>query len=101
MLLTLGLGAALLAPYLASRRRGEAARVLAEYDAMLVSITDLPASAGGMIEVRAFADLARVAERTGRMILHAQSGPDHDFFLQDGEATYHLRLSDEGAVDRA
>jgi len=92
--LALAVGAVVIAPYLTARRRGEAARVLAEYDGLLVSVSQPPAAAGGMIEVRAFADLARLSERTGRMMLHAEVGPEHHFYLQDGGVTYHIRLID-------
>jgi hypothetical protein len=94
LLLAVAIGAAVLVPYLRMRRQGEVARVLAEYDELLVSVREAPAAAGEAVEVRAFEDLARLAERSGRMILHAPSGPDHDFYLQDGGRTYHLRLSE-------
>ncbi len=81
LLLALGAGAAMIAPYLTARRRGEAARVLAEYDGLLVSVSEPPAAAGETIEVRTFADLARLSERTGRMILHAEDGRQHDFYF--------------------
>ena len=92
--LALAVGAVVIAPYLTARRRGEAARVLAEYDGLLVSVSHPPAAAGGMIEVRAFADLARLSERTGRMMLHAEVGPEHHLYLQDGGVTYHILLID-------
>jgi len=94
LLLALGGGATMIAPYLTARGRGEAARVLAEYDGLLVSVSETPAAAGETIEVRTFADLARLSERTGRMILHAEDGRQHDFYLQDGGVTYHVRLED-------
>ncbi|MBM2842375.1 MAG: Signal peptidase [Anaerolineales bacterium] len=94
LLLALGAGAAVIGPTLVARRRGEAARVLAEYEGMLVSISQPPTAAGEVIEVRSFADLARLSERTGRMILHAVAGPEHHFYLQDGGETYHIRLID-------
>jgi signal peptidase len=89
----LGIGAVLIVPYLRVRDRGETARVLAEFDGMLVAVTEPPASTE-TIEVRAFGDLARLSERTGRMILHCEVGPEHHFYLQDDGVTYHLRLID-------
>jgi signal peptidase I len=94
LLLALGIGAALLAPYFRARQSGAAARVLGEYDELLVSVNEPPATDGATIEVRTFDDLARLSGRTGRMILHAESGADHDFYLQDGGSTYHVRLTD-------
>jgi hypothetical protein len=94
LLLALGAGAAMIAPYLIARRRSEAARVLAEYDGLLVSVSEAPATAGETIEVRTFDDLARLSERTGRMMLHAEVGLEHHFYLQDGGVTYHIRLMD-------
>jgi hypothetical protein len=72
LILALAVGAAAIVPYLAARRRGEAARVLAEYDALLVSVNEPPA-AEEVIDVRGFADLARLSERSGRD-LHAEAG---------------------------
>jgi hypothetical protein len=93
LILALAVGAAAIVPYLTVRGRGEAARVLAEYDAILVSVIEPPA-AKEIIDVRGFADLARLSERSGRMILHAGLSPEHHFYLQDGGVTYHLRLID-------
>jgi len=94
LVLAVAVGAVVIGPYVVARRRGEAARVLAEYEGMLVSISEPPAAESGMIEVRSFDDLARLSERTGRMILHAEAGPEHHFYLQDGGVTYHIRLLD-------
>jgi signal peptidase len=94
LLLALGGGAAVIAPYFVARRRGEAARVLAEYDGLLVSVREPPTAAGEMIEVRTFADLARLSERSGRLMLHVQAGPEHHFYVQDSGMTYHLCLTD-------
>jgi hypothetical protein len=93
LLIALSFGATVVVPYLRARDRGEAGRVLAEFDGMLVSVTEPPAS-GETVEVRAFEDLARLSERTGRMILHCAVGPEHHFYLQDGVLTYHLCLMD-------
>jgi len=38
--------------------------------------------------------LAEDLERTDRMMLHAEVGPEHHFYLQDGGVTYHIRLID-------
>lgn len=101
LLLAVGAGAALTLPYLQAGRRSEAARVFAEYNRLLVSVNQPPAAAGEMIEVRSFTDLARLSDRTGRMILHADSGVDHHFFLQDGGATYHVCLTDSEPATEA
>ncbi|HMK07726.1 MAG TPA: signal peptidase I [Anaerolineales bacterium] len=97
-LVAAGLAAFLLVPRLRSRKQGEAARVLAEYGRLLVSVKEVPVT-GTPIEVDSFADLLRLSERSGQTILHSDSGLDHDFFVRDGETTYHLRLSLAGEAD--
>jgi len=94
LLLAAGAGAALMVPYLRAARRSESARLLAEYDGLLVSVSQPPTVAGEMIEVRTFADLGRLSERTGRLILHVELGPEHHFYVQDGGGTYHVCLTD-------
>lgn len=46
------------------------------------------------MEVRPFSALARLSERSGRMILHAEAGADHHLYLQDGGMTYPVCLAD-------
>ena len=86
---------ALVLPVYRAQRSGRAARILSEYAAVLVTVTEpLPATHQGVIEVHDFDDLARLAERTGRTILHASVDGEHHFFLRDGEAVYHARVAD-------
>jgi hypothetical protein len=86
---------ALVLPVYRAQRSGRAARILSEYSAVLVTVTEpLPATSQGVIEVRDFADLARLAERTGRTILHASVDGEHHFFLRDAEAIYHAQVAD-------
>jgi len=99
LLATASGAAAVFVPYLRTRRAGEATRVLADYAEALVSLRHLPFPPGEIVEVASFEDLAKMSERSGRMILHAQDGGAHHFYFPDGDVTYHLRLSDGPAAE--
>ncbi len=70
-------------------RPNEAAQIQSNYAALLIDV------AGGdyrpeerMVEVATIADLAKLAEKSGRMILHAYSGTMHRYILHDDGVCY-------------
>ena len=69
----------------------EAERLALEYAERMIDVKGAPPTkAKSMIEVAAFEDLARLAEKNGRMILHASDGGEHHFYVDDAGTTYHL-----------
>jgi len=56
-----------------------------------------PADGRTVIDLDSIDALARVAERYERFILHSESGPEHNFLVDDGTTLYRYRTSD--AVD--
>jgi hypothetical protein len=66
----------------------EAARIQIEYGPLLLDVRAGALEAcGQVIAVATIADLAKLAEREGRMILHQADG-GHRYFLQDNGVTY-------------
>ena len=61
---------------------------------LFVSVRKAPTPSLGLVEVRPLGALARLSERSGRMILHAEGGSDHHFYLQDRGITYPVCLAD-------
>jgi len=83
--------ATLSAPVLRAYRAGGFERTRVEYAARMIDVKAAPpAKAKSMIEVVAFEDLARLAEKNGRMILHVSDGGEHHFYVDDAGTTYHL-----------
>jgi signal peptidase I len=76
----------------------EPARIQARYGALLVNVhtSDLLADRRPVL-VAAIADLARIAERGGRMILHEASSGEHRYFVQDEDAVYCYRAASKTA----
>jgi signal peptidase I len=67
----------------------EASRIRSKYGSLLVAVCGSDLEAGKhIIQVAAINDLAKIAERTGRMILHEERGPTHYYFVQDSDVTY-------------
>ncbi len=58
-----------------------------------------PADGRTVIELDSIDALARVAERYERFILHSESGPEHNFLVDDGTTLYRYRT--EEAVEAA
>jgi signal peptidase len=83
----LGLGLYLL------RRVGsdEPARIEARLGSMLVSVHSESPPTGRIVNVETIEDLAKVAERTGGMVLHEVWGDAHQYLVEEGETTYHYR----------
>ncbi|MEE8120400.1 MAG: hypothetical protein V3T55_02655, partial [Anaerolineales bacterium] len=66
-------------------------------------IRELPVKATSEdIEVDRFEDLAKLAEKTGSLVLHHVEDDQHTYLLQDGDITYSFLLTvtepDDGDV---
>ena len=78
-----------------SRQRGEAARIQARYGRLLITVaqSDLKEE-GQKISVASIEDLAKLAQRDGRMILHQEVAPQsHLYFIPDGDVTYQYMVT--------
>ncbi len=70
----------------------EAARIHLKYGSLLVAICDPELEMGQrLIKVATIDDLARIAERDGRMILHQTAGPTDRYLVPDSTATYYYQ----------
>lgn len=75
---------------------GEAARIRARYAAQIITLADRePAAGQRLVRVAAFDDLARLAERNGRMILHSRQGAADDYYVQDDALLYHYAIGEQ------
>ncbi len=73
---------------------GEASRIRSRYARMLVDVHGTGAGSDARImEVARFEDLARIAGKDGRMILHETDGDTDRYYLQEGDLTYVYRAS--------
>jgi signal peptidase I len=97
LLVSLGLG-------LAGRRRrpgqedDEFGRRLTRYQPHLLDTEPVaPAADRTVIDLDSIDALARVAERYERFILHSESGPEHNFLVDDGTTLYRYRTEDAAA----
>jgi signal peptidase I len=94
--LCLALGGTLLLGYLMSRAKqdDEPARIQRRYGPLLIAIRDSqPDSSAATIDVATIDDLAKLAEQHGLMIMHAQHGAEHSYFVYDGKLSYRYRIS--------
>jgi signal peptidase I len=78
---------------LALRGRGatgddQAAQIRRKYSPLLIDVRESSALAGTVVEVATIDDLARLAERTGRMILHATEQGVSRYVVQDDGVAY-------------
>ncbi|MDP2661468.1 MAG: DUF5305 family protein, partial [Dehalococcoidia bacterium] len=75
--------------------RGEVQKVRARYGSLLVSVAQADLKEDGQrIQVASMRDLARLAERDGRIIFDQKLGPEsHLYFIQDGEVTYQYAVA--------
>jgi len=83
-----------------SRQRGQAARIQARYARLLITVaqSDLK-ERGQKIWVASIEDLAMLAQRDGRMILHQEVAPQaHLYFVPDGAVTYQYMLINGGSA---
>jgi signal peptidase I len=86
---------------LALRGRGatgndEAARIQRKYGPLLIDVRESSALAGAVVEVAMIDDLARLAERSGRMILHEIEQGVSRYVVQDDGVAYCYRAATLG-----
>lgn len=92
LVLSLGGAAALGWTVLQAGRADEPARIRLQYGPLLVAVQDnAPRPQAGAIEVATMADLAKIAEREGRMILYQDHGSTCHYRVQSGEVSYHYQ----------
>ena len=81
------------------RPLNEAAAIRARYGSLLVPIHPMSTPAGQQIvDVTDFITLARLAERTGLLILHWSRSDVATFVIQDEATTYRYRTGSTGAA---
>ena len=87
------LGAGILA--LATRRGSsdtEAASIRSRYGSLLIDVRESNLLVGrSLVEVASIDDLAKIAERNSRMILHQAHAGEHAYFVQEEDTTYCYR----------
>jgi hypothetical protein len=80
-------------------RRSVVARIAMRYGARLIAVRDqLPQPGDRVVVVAQIEDLAKIAERTDHVILHATRGACHCYAVQDGDALYCYRVTDDAAT---
>jgi signal peptidase len=70
----------------------EAARIQRKYGPLLIAVRESSALAEASVEVATIDDLARLAERNGRMILHEIEQGASRYVVQDDGVTYCYRI---------
>ncbi len=93
--------AAILYPFLRASMQSPSEKIRIQFREVLLDIRELPVKAASEdIEVDRFEDLAKLAEKTGSMILHYVKANQHTYLLQEGDITYRFLLAvtepDEG-----
>jgi len=96
--------AAILVPFLRASMQSPSEKIRIQFNELLLDIRELPVKdTSDDIEVDRFEDLAKLAEKTGSMILHHTEGNQHTYLLQEGDITYRFLLTeptpDDGDVD--
>jgi len=90
-----GLIALAIPVYRKMNNEGEAARIQRKYGAWLVRVSKgLPGREEHVKDVVTMDDLARMAEKDGRPILHAVKGQNHVYFVQDAGIVYRYTATD-------
>jgi signal peptidase len=90
------LGGGILWRALNNKPKGDdTAHIRARYDALLVSVRDSDLLGGRrLVAVTSIADLAKIAERSGRMILHQAQDDAQLYLVQEDDITYCYRPAD-------
>jgi signal peptidase I len=102
--LALGLAGALAVglPMLRAGQADEATRIRLKYGALLVAAQAMTFKADDrVIDVATIEDLAKLAERESRMILHEHRDKADRYFVQDGDVTYRYQIVDLDDTIRA
>ncbi len=93
--LALAVGGLLLFGLLMSRAaQGDmAVRIKLKYGPLLIAIRESELGASGrVVDVATIEDLAKLAEQTGHMILHTESGVAHRYFVHHGDMVYRYEI---------
>ena len=70
-------------------KRDEVTHIRMKYGSLLVNVEGLVLQPGDrLMTVGSIDDLAKLAQKDGRMILHAPKGAHHTYFMQDTTVTY-------------
>jgi signal peptidase I len=80
-----------------SRSRDEVASIRRRYGAWLIDVAAVERPAHVERHVESIDDLARIAERYERLILHEQRGKLHSFVVEDAGIVYRYDASDKGS----
>ena len=85
-------------PMLRARKAAEPTRIRSQYGDLLVSMNGGDLESGGrVIEVAAFEDLVKIAEKSGQSILHRTSDGTEHYYVQDIGVSYHYWALDQEA----
>lgn len=80
-----------------ARELGELERVMARHGHRIVTVTETPLrEIAPLFDVATFEDLVRVADSSGRPILHETHRSEHVFLVHDGGGMFQFRLSAGG-----
>ncbi|MCJ7565939.1 MAG: signal peptidase I [Anaerolineales bacterium] len=86
--------AAILYPFMHASMKNPSEKIRIQFDKILLDIRTLPARVTNEdIDVDRFEDLAKLAEKTGSVILHHVEANQHTYLLQDGDITYRFLLT--------
>ncbi|HEX9438090.1 MAG TPA: signal peptidase I, partial [Roseiflexaceae bacterium] len=76
-------------------RPDQAARIRSKYGALLIDVASSDQRAAARaVAIATIGDLARLAEKSGQMILHEISGAAHRYSVHDGDRTYLYQTAD-------
>lgn len=103
LILSLGGSLALAVFAYRSRWADEAARIRSKYGSLLITVRDTNwlDRDSRVIEVSTIDDLAKIAERDGRMILHYVQGSLHHYFVQSDHVSYRYQYPEHHEADLA
>ncbi len=80
---------------LRGKRIGDAERIQARFGAMLIRVDDANfENTSRVIDVTTFDDLARLASRDERMIMHQFAGDVHRYYVQENAIVYRYRVEE-------
>lgn len=69
-------------------------RIAARYGPLLLAVREgAIANRKGIIDLASIDDLAKLADRSGRMILHYERADGHQYYVQEADATYRFTPS--------
>lgn len=99
LLATIVAAAVLLVMVRRAPARDEATAIRRRYASLLVRVHPMTAPSGRpLIDVTAFATLAKLAERYGLLVLHWNRSGVETFIVQDESTTYRYRPADNGSA---